>query len=111
MTPEQEVARRKRVVAAARSLLSLEFGLAHGAKRVRDLLCHLGHDVPRLFPALDEFLNAIPRDVPLGELRLLCQEPLLLSSDATLAAVEDKHRRAVLLECLSVIRAYCSTGK
>lgn len=106
MTPDQEIARRKRAVAAARGLLSMEFGLAFGAKRVRDALWRLGHDVPKSFPTFDLFLNAIPNTTPLGELRLLCQENLLLSSDEVLARVEGKYRQALLRECLSVIRAY-----
>jgi hypothetical protein len=111
MTPEQEEARKRRAVTAARRLLSGEVGLAYGAKRVRDALLHLGRDVPKSFPTFDEFLGAIPMAIPLGELRLLCQEGLLLSSDQILATVEGKYRQSLLRECLSVVQAYEPAGK
>jgi hypothetical protein len=106
MTPEQEVARRKRAASAARSLLSLESGLAFGAKRVHGALQLLGDDVPDRFPAFGAFLDAIPKATPLGQLRLLCQERLLIESDQILASVESRYRSRLLLECIAVIRAY-----
>ncbi|MDN3546457.1 hypothetical protein QWZ02_18520 [Kinneretia asaccharophila] len=111
MTPEQEVARKKRAVRAAQRMLTAELGLVYGAKRVREALFHLGSDVPKRFPAFDSFLDAIPLATPLGELRLLCQEALLLSSDRILAAVEAEYRQSLLRECLSVINVYESSGK
>lgn len=106
MTPEQEIARKKKAVSAARALLSLEHGLVYGSKRMRDVLSLLGDKVPDEFPAFARFLNAIPVTTPTGELRLLCQEQLLFRSDAVLALVEAEFRQSLLKECLAVIKAY-----
>ena len=111
MTPEQEVARKKRIVSAARALLSLEFGFVYGARRIRNLLRQLGDNVPDEFPIFGRFLDEIPLATPLGELRLLCSQNLLFSSDEIIESVERKFRRGLLLGCLEVIQAYNNAGK
>ena len=106
MTPEQDSARKKRAVSAARSLLMLETSIATGAKRVHNALRHMGEEVPALFPVFGKFLESIPASMPLGEVRLLCEEAFLFKSDKALAIIESKYRPALLLGCLAVIRTY-----
>jgi hypothetical protein len=110
MTPDQNIARKKQAVAAARSLLALDVGFVYGAGRVQAALRSIGNDERDLFPVFDNFLDAIPRVTPLGGLRLICEEGQLLSSDRDLAEVEHKFRNALLLECLAVVRAYGRGG-
>jgi len=87
-------------------MLMLETSIATGAKRVHSALFYLGNEVPSLFPVFGEFLEAIPASMPLGEVRLLCEEKYLFKSDKALATIEAKYRSALLLECLAVVRAF-----
>ena len=106
MDAAQELSRKRRLVGAARSLLMLESGFAFGAKRVWNALDRLGDEYKRQHPAFGEFLRAIPTATPLGELRLLCTQELLLESDLALSKVELKFRQPLLKECRAVIDAY-----
>ena len=111
MTPEQEVARKRRVVSAARRLLSLEAGLVTGASRLRYALRYLGDEHEQRFPTFGRFLDAIPGPTPLGELRLVCAEEFLLRTDAQLAAVEAMFREPIMRECLAVLNEFNKEGR
>lgn len=106
MDAAQELARKRRLVSAARALITQESGFSFGARRIWKALHHLGDEYTRQFPVFNEFLQAIPTATPLGELRLLCTEEFLLQSDAVLAKVELKFRALLLEECHAVIAAY-----
>ncbi len=71
MTPEQEIARLAKLVSAAKALLSLQVGLAVGASRVRNALSWLGATYEQKHPVFKDFIDNIPRDIPLGGARLL----------------------------------------
>jgi hypothetical protein len=111
MTPEQEVARKRRVVSAARALLSLETGLVTGASRLRYALRYLGDEHEARFPAFGRFLDAIPIPTPLGDLRLACAEEYLLRTDAELAVVESTFRASIMRECLAVLNEFDKGGR
>jgi hypothetical protein len=111
MTPEQEVARKRRVVTAARRLLSLDAGLASGASRLQTALRYLGDEHEARFSTFGRFLDAIPKLTPLGELRLACADEFLLRTDAQLAAVEAKFRAVIMLECLAVLNEFDKDGR
>ena len=105
MTPEQAVARRKKAVAAAKALLSLEYGFYFGAQRIRTALSLIDEEYLVRFPAFQKFLEEVPLGTPTGQLRLLCQVDYLMASDKILATAEAAHRAALLQECLAVVRA------
>lgn len=105
MTPEQKVARTRRAAAAARGLISQEHGLYYASKRLADALDYLGDETSKMFPTFRVFLDRIPREVPLGEGRLLCTEQLLLESDAKLAKVEGEFRASLLRESRAVLKS------
>jgi hypothetical protein len=106
MTPAQEVARRRRLVGAARNLLSLESSLVAGASQVRKALRYLGDEYDARFPTFGRFLDAIPAGVPLGEVRLICAENFLFETDAQLAILESEFRPSIIRECLAVLNEF-----
>jgi hypothetical protein len=111
MTPEQEVARKRRVISAARRLLSLETGLVTGSSRLRYALRYLGDQHEARFPTFGRFLDAIPNPTPLGELRLACADEYLLRTDADLAVVESEFRGSIMRECLAVLNEFDREGR
>lgn len=81
MTPDQEASRRKKLVSAARAMLSQQVGLAVGASRLVNCLTWLGAESEQKHPVFAQFLDAIPRDIPLGGARLLWNPEAMLQTD------------------------------
>jgi hypothetical protein len=108
MTPEQEIARRKKLVKAARATLSMEFGLSFGADRIRAALLNLGGTYEQQHPVFQAFIHDIPADIPFGRVRLLWNPVTMLATDDKLASIEAKYRRKVLDECVKLIAQYSS---
>ncbi|NHQ87697.1 hypothetical protein HA050_16390 [Iodobacter sp. HSC-16F04] len=106
MTPEQRIARLKRLVSAARALLSFEVGMAHGAHRVVNALYHLGPEFKDSHKVFRQFIEAIPLDIPFGPPRLYMEHKYLLKTDKVLAKIESKYRELILVECMEVIAKY-----
>jgi hypothetical protein len=108
MTPEQEIARRKKLVKAARATLSTEFGLSFGADRIRRALFNLGETYEKQHPVFDAFIHDIPEEIPFGRTRLLWNPAAMLATDNKLASIEAHYRREVLDECVKLIAQYSS---
>jgi hypothetical protein len=106
MTPEQQDARTRRLVSAARALLSLQVGLYVGARRIENSLIWLGPDFRMKHRVFAEFTDAVPRDIPVGTARLLWNLQTMLATDARLASVEARFRAQLLAECVEIIRTY-----
>lgn len=106
MTPDQETARRRRLVSAAKALLSLQVGLAVGGLRMIGILHSLGKPYEQAHAVFFEFINSIPMDIPLGGARLLWNPGPMLESDARLAEVEAAYRRLLLEEWVRIIEMY-----
>ena len=109
MTPEQEISRRKKLVSAAKALLSLQVGLAVDASRIQNILLWLGKAYEREHPLFAFFIANIPPDIPLGGARLLWRSEVMLETDDRLARIEANFRRALLNECVKIIDRYDST--
>ncbi len=106
MTPEQEAARKKQLVSAAKALLSLQVGLAVGAIRIDKMLMHLSPELKKQHPIFGEFLSTIPMNVPLGSARLLWAPEALMEMDKKLSPIEKKYRTKLLLESIKIIANY-----
>jgi len=105
MTPEQEVARKKQLVSAAKALLSLQVGIGVGCVRINKMLHWLSlQDDPR-YQVFKQFLGAV-RGLPLGNERLLWAHGALLECDAKLAMIEADFRPKALITCINIIDAY-----
>lgn len=106
MTPEQRVARIKKLVSAAKALLSLQVGLAVGAQRIDRILRWLEPEIQSNHQIFSEFISAIPAGLPLGSARLLWEPNKLLENDPILSKIENKYRAPILQECLNIIQIY-----
>lgn len=105
MTPEQEVAKRKQLVSAARSLLSLQAGFGVGCTRINRVLYWLGREHQSAFPVFGEFLQAT-LNYPIGHERLMWDHEALLEKDRGLALIESEFRGAILKSCSQIIAMY-----
>lgn len=106
MTPEQRDARIKRLVSAARALLSLQVGLYVGARRIENALHWLGPEFQAKHRIFSEFTDAVPRDIPLGSTRLLWEPTAVLKTDSTLATVEARFRAPLLAKAVEIIQQF-----
>ena len=108
VTPDQEIARKRKLVSAARALLSLQVGLVTGSLRISKLLYSLPPHIRDRHPSFDEMLNAIPRDLPLGSARIQWAHGPLIDSDRRLAVYENRFREQIMRECVAIIEAWGS---
>jgi hypothetical protein len=103
MTPEQEIAAHKRLVAAARAILSQEAGFPLGAQRMTRVLRDLGPFYERRYSVFKEFHDAIPGIVPLGQSRLRWDIAELIRQEAALHEVEGRYRARLIQACAEII--------
>src|SRR5437899_7059558 len=106
MTPERRIATTKRLVSAARAVLSTQVGIGIGCIRINKILIWLGPEVQSEFPVFAEFIDSVPGSVPIGNERLHWSSKALLEIDPKLAAVESRYRSRVLEACVDIIAAY-----
>jgi len=109
MTPEQFNARKRRLVSAAKALLSLQVGLYVGARRIEHSLGSLGPDFQTRHNIFSEFTDAVPIDIPVGSARLLWDSEVVMKTDSALALVESRYRTQLMAECVAMIRLYGSS--
>jgi len=105
MTPEQETARKKQLVSAAKALLSLQVGISIGSLRISKILLWLGLQSDEHFQVFHQFNRAI-LGFPVGNERLLWAYPALLEHDAELARIEAEFRPRLLNACIAIINQY-----
>ena len=106
MTPEQKIARQKRLVSAAKAMLTSQVGFYIGAVRVRNVLRTMGEELENQHGIFSKFLQTVPVDIPLGNARLLWEPSAMLKSDQKLLLVESKFRSEILAECVNIIMQY-----
>jgi Protein of unknown function (DUF2489) len=105
MTPEQEVARKKQLVSAAKALLSLQVGIAAGCLRVRKILFWLRLQDEERYLIFNQFITATGA-IPLANERLLWAHSALLEQDEKLARIEAKYRPCILRACIAIIAEF-----
>lgn len=106
MTPDQEEIQAKRLVSAARTMISMQVGLSVGALRLVGMLRELGEPYETRHAIFAEFMAAIPADIPVGTARLYWAPEALMDKDAVLANIEARYRRRLLQECIALSRIY-----
>jgi len=105
MTPEQEIARRKQLVSAAKALLSLQVGISVGCVRIGKILHWLTLQDDEQYRIFNQF-NRATAGLPIGNERLLWVHPALLEHDAKLAKIEAEFRPKLLSACVAIIDKY-----
>lgn len=103
---DHERACKKRLVAAARAMLSMQVGLSVGAFRIIGILLELGEPYETGHFVFAEFAQSIPTVVPIGTARLYWAPQQLLEKDAVLAEVEARFRQRLLEGCIDIIARY-----
>ena len=105
MTPEQEIARKKQLVSAAKALLSLQVGIAIGCVRMNKLLAWLSLSGEKQYQVFQQFSTST-MGLPIGNERLLWATEALLQYDIKLSAVEAELRPAILQACVNIITTF-----
>lgn len=105
MTPEQEAARKKQLVSAAKALLSLQVGVSIGSQRISKILLRLDLQNDETSQVFHQFNRAI-LSFPVGNERLLWAYPALLERDAELTRIEAEFRPRLLNACIAIIGQY-----
>jgi Protein of unknown function (DUF2489) len=105
MTPEQEVARKKQLVSAAKALLSLQVGISVGCLRVSKVLYWLGFQDQLPYQVFKQF-NQATVGLPVGNERLLWSHSALLEQDEKLSKIENEFRPKLLQACVAIIERY-----
>ena len=105
MNPEQEVARKKQLVSAAKALVSLQVGIGVGCVRINKLLIWLRLDGNEEHQVFRQF-NKATVGLPIGNERLLWATDALLQQDTKLSKIEAKFRPAIMRACVNIIGTY-----
>jgi hypothetical protein len=105
MTPEQEIARKKQLVSAAKALLSLQVGVSIGCVRINKILHWLALQDDTQYQVFKQFFKATA-GLPIGNERLLWAHSALLEHDAKLAKLEAEFRPKLLSACIAIIGNY-----
>lgn len=106
MIDEQTNAQERKLLCAARSLLSMQVGMCLGAIRIAQLLAEMGEPYLQRHSVFAEFASAIPAGLPVGMARLYWAPEALLERDAALAQIEARFRPGLLAECQVILRHY-----
>lgn len=105
MTPEQEIAQKKRLVSAAKALLSLQVGIAVGCLRVCKILSWLRLRDDERYKVFSQFIEATGA-IPIANERLLWAYEALMEQDEKLATIEAMYRPSILKACIAIITSY-----
>lgn len=106
MIDKQTNAQERKLLCAARSLLSMQVGMCLGAIRMAQLLAGMGEPYLQRHGIFAEFASAIPAGLPVGMARLYWAPEALLERDAALAQIEARFRSGLLAECQVILRRY-----
>jgi predicted Fe-S protein YdhL (DUF1289 family) len=108
MTSEQDIARKKQLVSAAKALLSLQVGISVGCVRINKILHWLALQDDERYQVFKQFFAATI-DLPIGNERLLWARAALLEQDVKLAKIETEFRPELLTACIVIIDTYSDT--
>ena len=106
MTPDQQIARRKKVASAARALIAGELGLVPASIRIKRALNSLDGEKPSSCKAFEQFFKAIPPEMPLGAARLHWQIDRLIEHDSRLAQIENEFRPVLLRAATELLKEF-----
>lgn len=106
MTPEQKIARTKKLVSAARSLVTGQQGITVASNHILGCLQDLGDDWVATHPVFMEYRNILPLEVPIGTERLQWHFDKLLELDPILGELESKYRSRLMEESCTIIKKY-----
>lgn len=102
VNPSRRDSVARKVVSAARSIVTYQIGLPEGCRQMSRNLIWLAPyetDLPTVF---DEYLKEV-RGLPLGSERLLWDRKVLQEKDVSLEATNQRYRNEIFDTCWAVI--------
>lgn len=106
VTHEQKIARIKRLVSAARAVVSGQVGFTVGAFTISNKLFWLGRDWEEKYNVFKEYRSALPLELPVGTERLKWNLDRILEFDPVLAKIEYQYRSRILEACVEIIKQH-----
>jgi hypothetical protein len=103
--PPKSVSYLKKLVSAARAIVTYQVGLPFGCIRVRRVLIWLRPYREVCYPVFDEYLQAL-RDLPIGSERLRWNREALREADKKLEAASRRFRDGIFEACYEIIDSY-----
>ena len=108
VNPSKRDSAARKVVAAARALVTYQIGLPEGCKRMATTLSSLGlyeRDLPKIF---SEYLNETT-GLPLGSERLYWDRKILQEKDHTLEEINRRFRDRIFDTCWALIDRFAAS--
>lgn len=106
MTDEQKIARTKRLVSAARAVISGQVGITVGTFAISNKLYWLGRDWEEKYNIFKEYRSVLPLELPVGAERLKWNLDRILEFDPILAKIEYQYRSRILETCVEIIKKH-----
>jgi hypothetical protein len=103
--PPKSVSFLKKLVSAARAIVTYQVGLPVGCLRIRGILLWLRPHVELSYPVFDEYLNTV-KELPIGSERLQWSRDSLRLYDKRLEAANAKFRDAIFESCYQIIDSH-----
>ena len=108
--PDRRTSYLKKLVSAARALVTYQVGLPLGCKRIAGILFALRPFEPLDCPVFAEYGQAT-RDLPVGTERLYWSRDALREKDARLETINRKFRDRVFETCYDILDRYSEPVK
>jgi|SRR5271155_2332587 len=105
--PPKSVALLKKLVSAARSIVTYQMGLPVGCIRVRNILVRLRPHIELSYPVFDGYLESV-RDLPISSERLKWNYDALRDADKKLEAASSRFRGEIFEACYAIIDSHGS---
>ena len=106
--PDKRTSYLKKLVSAARAVITYQVGLPFGCARIGGLLSALRPFEPLDYPVFDEYRNAIV-NLPVGTERLHWARETLREKDIRLEAITREFRDRIFEACYDIIDRYAES--
>jgi uncharacterized protein DUF2489 len=103
--PDKRTSYLKKLVSAARALVTYQVGLPFGSRRIGGLLSALRPFEPLDYPVFSEYYDAT-RDLPVGTERLHWAREVLREKDVRLEGINRNFRDRIFDACYDILDQY-----
>lgn len=107
--PSERDSAARKVVAAARSIVSYQIGLPEGCRRMNRALLWLAPYETGLPSVFEDYLKEV-RLLPIGSERLVWNRKVLREKDIALEAANQRFRNQIFDSCWTLIERFAEPG-
>ena|ERR1700675_974682 len=107
--PSKRDSAARKVVAAARSIVTYQIGLPAGCQRMTRTLAWLAPYETGLPTVFEEYMNEV-RGMPIGSERLLWNRKVLQEKDVALEATNQRFRDQIFDTCWAIIDRFAESS-